>query len=79
MSLMLTDAELQELTGYVRMADQRKWLQDRGWRFEVSSNGKPIVGRNYADAQLGAGNSVPVVEKKRREWKPNIAAIKKAA
>ena len=36
---MLTDAELRELTGYVRMADQRKLLQSRGWRFEVSSNG----------------------------------------
>lgn len=76
---MLTDAELRELTGYVRMADQRKWLQSRGWRFEVSSNGKPIVGRNYADTQLGAGSSHPVIEKTRREWKPNIAAIKKAA
>lgn len=79
MSLMLTDSELQELTGYVRMADQRKWLSARGWRFEVAANGRPGVSRSYAEKQLGVDSTSNASVKQKREWKPNIAAIKKAA
>lgn len=77
--MFLTDAELSDLTGYMRKADQRKWLKARGWRFEVSAGGRPIVSRNYVDKQLGVESTSIASAPKKSEWKPNIAAIKKAA
>lgn len=76
-SLFLSIEELEVVTGFVRHADQRKWLTARGWRFEVSGKGMPIVSRNYADQQLGA--AISTGEPPRSEWKPNVAAIRKAA
>lgn len=39
--LLLTESELFNLTGYERFADQRKWLSARGWRYEITANGRP--------------------------------------
>ena len=41
--MFLIYEELAELTGYKRPSDQRKWLNDRGWAFEVSANGRNCV------------------------------------
>jgi hypothetical protein len=58
--MFLTPEELVELTGYNRMADQRKWLTARGWRFEVSAIGRPIVARSYAENILGLSSTKAV-------------------
>jgi len=73
MTLLLTDAELHSLTGYTRFADQRRWLTEHGWHFEPAKSGRPGVGRAYADAKLGLTTSAVT------GWKPNLAAISKAA
>ncbi|MDE2470454.1 MAG: DUF4224 domain-containing protein [Bradyrhizobium sp.] len=52
MNLLLTAAEMAELTGYTRHADQRKWLQSKGWAFEVARTGRPMVARSYFDARM---------------------------
>ncbi|VVE30894.1 hypothetical protein PEP31012_03669 [Pandoraea eparura] len=52
MRTFMTPEELAELTGYVRCADQRKWLKKQGWAFEVSRGGRPIVARSYFDARM---------------------------
>lgn len=77
--LLLTESELFNLTGYERFADQRKWLSARGWRYEITANGRPSVSRAYAEKQLGLEPVHILAESKRRDWKPNISAIKKAA
>ena len=41
--MFLIYEELAELTGYKRPSDQRKWLNDRRWAFEVSANGRNCV------------------------------------
>ncbi len=41
--MFLSTDELQELTGYKRPADQRRWLIDHGWGFEVRADGKNTV------------------------------------
>jgi hypothetical protein len=74
MTMFLTDDEIHELTGYKRNADQRRWLTARGWRFEVSAGGKPIVSRQHAEAMLSGAR----IESE-RTWKPNRAALVRAA
>ncbi len=41
--MFLSATELQELTGYKRPADQRRWLVSHGWSFEIRADGKNIV------------------------------------
>lgn len=73
--IFLTPEEIHDMTGYQRHADQRRWLTGRGWLFEVSCTGRPIVGRAYAEQRLGFKTAPnPAV---REEWKPNVAIFKK--
>lgn len=76
-SIILSNDEVAEITGYVRLADQRKWFKARGWKFEVSATGRPIVSRAYANQVLGA--PAESVAHQKREWKPNVASLKKVA
>lgn len=76
--MFLTTTELADLTGYQRHADQRKWLTARGWLFEEAANGRPVVARSYAESRLGAPAATPVPAAA-TAWRPNVAAIKKAA
>jgi len=59
--MFLSADELFELTCYHRNADQRRWLTARGWRFEQTANGRPIVARKHAEAMLCG-------EEAKREW-----------
>lgn len=73
-ALFMTPDDLQELTGYRRHADQRRWLTTHGWRFEVSATGKPTVSRQYAETMLSGQREEP-----KRNWQPNRAALSRAA
>lgn len=73
--MFLTPTELAELTGYQRHADQRKWLTARGWLFETSATGRPVVARSYAESRLGGST----ISRNTSTWSPNVAAIRKAA
>lgn len=68
--MFLTDAELKELTGYERRADQRRWLTERGWAFETSAQGRPSVSRAYAERRHGVASAEVVTA-----WQPNLAAL----
>jgi hypothetical protein len=72
-SIFLDSTEMHDLTGYVRHADQRRWLTDRGWTFEQNANGRPIVLRSHAESRMGGDTG------KQAEKRPNFTAIKKAA
>lgn len=73
MSLFLTREEVLDLTGYKRNADQRRWLTEHGWQFSEAANGRPVVGRTYAESKMGTATATakPVTL--------NLAAIRKAA
>lgn len=71
--MFLTNEELHELTGYVRHADQRRWLKDHGWTFEVSATGRPAVLRAFVQTKMGQSSDAPP------PWTPNLAALQKAA
>ena len=55
--MLLTTAELSDLTGYRRNADQVRWLKDHGWPFEVGGDRRPKVLRAYAERRLGGVDS----------------------
>lgn len=42
-TMFLELEKLVELTDYKRSSDQIRWLQDRGYRFEISKYGRPKV------------------------------------
>ena len=71
--MFLTPAELAALTGYQIAGWQIRWLKERGWRFEVSATGRPVVARAYADQRMvGAAPSTGAVSL-------NLEAIRKRA
>ena len=41
--MLLSDDELFRLTDYKRPADQRRWLLERGYRFDIGGSGRPKV------------------------------------
>ena len=51
--MLLTAAELAELTGYPSARGQRKWLDERRWRYEVARDGSPRVARAYFLHRMG--------------------------
>jgi len=51
-SEFLEDAELVAMTGRTRSSEQIKWLNARGWKYELTANSKPIVGRVYTRLKL---------------------------
>ncbi len=53
-SEILSDQEIAEITGYSARAWQRRWLEANHWHFIKSRGGRPLVGRQYARARLGA-------------------------
>ncbi len=54
-SFFLTDIELETLTGFKTPTRQVDWLRNKGWRFEVNGNRKPVIARKYAEKMLGCG------------------------
>jgi hypothetical protein len=50
LTLFLSHNEIAQLTGYVRSADQIKWLRSHGFKFEVNAKGMPVVLRPKEEA-----------------------------
>lgn len=53
--MILSAAELVELTGAKRRRGQVRWLSARGWLYEVNDAGRVIVARAEFDAHLVSG------------------------
>lgn len=62
MDLLLTAAELVELTGYRRYASQRRWLTRRGIPHFVDAGGRPRVARATIVARLCGAPAAPAFE-----------------
>lgn len=52
-SLLLSEGDLHELTGYVRPDAQIRWLKKNGWKFVVTGFNRPRVSKDYAESRLG--------------------------
>jgi len=51
--MFLTTEELCELTGLARPNAQARWLQDRGFIYQVRADGRLIVSRRHVEQRLG--------------------------
>lgn len=41
--MLLSQSEIQQVTGYVRPSAQADWLRRHGWRHTVNALGEPVV------------------------------------
>lgn len=71
--LLLASEEIAELTGYKLPAHQTKWLQKKGWRFELNGNRRPVIARKYAEKMLGCFS-----EAQDTAPRPNFQALRTA-
>ena len=53
--MFLSDDELFRLTDYKRPAEQRRWLLERGYRFDTGGSGRPKVLRVEIERHLTSG------------------------
>jgi hypothetical protein len=67
-SLFLSAEDLHDLTGMVRADAQRRWLIERGYRFEVRGDGRPAVMVDEVKARLVSGGN-------RRTSGPDLKAL----
>lgn len=73
---ILSDEELEQITGYKGRSWQRRWLISKGWHFVESRGGRPLVGRQYARIKLGAPaptNPAPVSAVP--TWRPDFSKV----
>ncbi len=53
--MILSDAELAELTGFVRPSKQAEWLRANGFIFRLGADGHPKVLTAHVHKIMGAG------------------------
>jgi len=69
--LFLSKAQLTELTGYVRRADQRRRLIELGLPFKPGRDGVPLVLREVVEAEFGLRPDIAS-----RRTRPDIDALR---
>jgi hypothetical protein len=67
--LFLDGDEVEVLTGFKTPMRQIEWLRNKGWRFELNGNRKPIIARRYAEMMLGCGGD------DEQRSRPNFGAL----
>lgn len=70
MDTFLTEEELQRLTGYKLAAHQRRWLDERKWKYAQDRLGRPVVATAYCLQQLGIKEG-----QKSRATEPNWSVL----
>ncbi len=68
--MFLTAGEIQELTDRKRFKDQIRWFEERAYRFEISTIGRPKVMREEIERRL---LSVP---RKKSDRGPRLELVK---
>lgn len=55
--MFLTDAQLEEMTGYRTYTGQAKWLAENGYAFDVRRDGRPNVLLDQVRARQRCGEA----------------------
>lgn len=66
--MILPQSDIRELTGFVRVSAQIRWLRKHGWRFTVNGLGMPIVAQAEFNRHLVGGRAA-------RNQEPNYEGI----
>lgn len=73
---ILSEKELQYLTGYMLRTYQRRWLEKNNWHFVESRGGRPLVGRLYARKMLGHEQPEPTnAAPTKPAWTPDFSKV----
>jgi len=51
--MLLSEDQLQHLTGARRPSDQARWLQEHGWTYVLDIRGRPRVAKAHFLRQMG--------------------------
>jgi hypothetical protein len=70
MSMFMTDAELEEMTGLQRPSAQIRWMDRYGIKYVVSAEGRPRVLRSHLERMMDGGKSAG------KRPQPNFEALK---
>jgi hypothetical protein len=68
--VFLTSQQLEQLTGHRRPSAQRRWLDERGWRYDFNAKGHLIVHELEAERKLCSSGA-----KERRRTEPDLKAL----
>ena len=75
-SILLTLAEVHELTGRKQPAAQARWLSRAGWKFARDSDGYPTVAREeFQRNMIGADGSDAKPAADQAEFEVNLGAL----
>lgn len=68
--MFLTEAEVADLTGYIKPSKQIQWLMRQGFNFRIAADGHPRVARDHVLKVMGAtsGNV-------RAKTEPNFSGV----
>ncbi len=69
-TMFLSHDELERLTGHVRPSAQARWLNERGWRYDLNAKGEVVVHELEAQRKLCSSGS-----KERRRTEPDLKAL----
>ena len=69
--LFLSKAQVTELTGYVRRADQRRRLGELGLPFKPGRDGVPLVLREMVESEFGLRRNTGA-----KRSKPDLGALR---
>lgn len=69
--MFLTAQELKDLTGRIYAKSQIKWLNERGYPFELDARGRPKVLKNFVELKMG----IPA-RKIKKSSEPNFDALR---
>jgi hypothetical protein len=67
--LFLAPQEVELLTGHKQTRLQINWLIEKGWRFVLNGNRRPVIARRYVEKMLGCGGDY------QESPKPNFSAL----
>lgn len=68
--MFLTDADIIDLTGYVKPGKQITWLTREGFTFRVAADGHPRVLREHANKMMGISAT-----NVRQKTRPDFSAL----
>lgn len=69
----LSGLELVEITGANIKTAQIEWLNKRGWIYDTTKAGNPVVGRLYARLKLAGINPASLTT---GGWSPDFSTVK---
>lgn len=75
---ILSEDELEQITGYKARAWQKRWLANSGWHYVESRGGRPLVGRQYARMKLGVPiqNTANPTVTPVASWRPDFSRVR---